>query len=99
MAHAGQLNTAIDLARQAIQMAYTQRPAWLLLARSYIRLGDMRQALIVLNLVPAPPPLGDPLVRECEHVCVCTCMQEKMQAQMSNLRHTFNPPAAKACPV
>ncbi|KAF5835787.1 hypothetical protein DUNSADRAFT_6876 [Dunaliella salina] len=55
--YGGQVQAAVGLARQAIQLAYTLRPAWLLLARCYIRMGELKQALVVLNLVPCPPHL------------------------------------------
>eukprot|EP00200_Dunaliella_tertiolecta_P019446 CAMPEP_0202402262 /NCGR_PEP_ID=MMETSP1128-20130828/4106_1 /ASSEMBLY_ACC=CAM_ASM_000463 /TAXON_ID=3047 /ORGANISM="Dunaliella tertiolecta, Strain CCMP1320" /LENGTH=952 /DNA_ID=CAMNT_0049006267 /DNA_START=179 /DNA_END=3037 /DNA_ORIENTATION=+ len=55
--YGGQVQAAVNLARQAIQLAYTLRPAWLLLARCYIRMGELKQALVVLNLVPCPPHL------------------------------------------
>lgn len=54
---------AAKLARRAIRLRHTLRPAWLLLSRCYVRLGLYSLALITLNVVPPPPPPAPELVR------------------------------------
>lgn len=46
---------AADLARKVIARNDKVRPAWLLLARSLVRLGQHGRALVALNLMPPPP--------------------------------------------
>jgi ChAPs (Chs5p-Arf1p-binding proteins) len=50
-----QVEFAAKLARQALRVAVTTRPAWLTLARCYVKLGLHQLALITLNVVPTPP--------------------------------------------
>lgn len=57
-----QVEVAAKLARRAIRLRHTLRPAWLLLARCYVRLGLYSLALITLNVAPTPPLPGPELV-------------------------------------
>lgn len=50
-----QIETASKLARRAVRMDAGLRPAWLVLARCYVRQNEPGLALITLNIVPTPP--------------------------------------------
>lgn len=60
--YAGQVEMAAKLARRAIRVRHTLRPAWLLLSRCYARLGLYTLSLITLNVVPPPPAPAPELV-------------------------------------
>lgn len=51
----GQPAEAAQLARQALQLNHRCRPAWLLLAQSFIAQQQYAAALVALNVVPTPP--------------------------------------------
>ncbi|MEW5305627.1 MAG: hypothetical protein WDW36_008157 [Sanguina aurantia] len=56
---AQQVETASKLARRALRIDAGLRPAWLVLARCYVRQDEPGLALVTLNIVPTPPtPLG-----------------------------------------
>lgn len=57
--YAEQLEMAIKLTRRAVRLRPSLRPAWILLARAYVRTGLYSLALITLNVAP-PPPLPGP---------------------------------------
>jgi predicted Zn-dependent protease len=57
--YAEQLEMAIKLARRAVRLRPSLRPAWIVLARCYVRMGLYSLALITLNVTP-PPPLPGP---------------------------------------
>ncbi|MEW5305628.1 MAG: hypothetical protein WDW36_008157 [Sanguina aurantia] len=61
---AQQVETASKLARRALRIDAGLRPAWLVLARCYVRQDEPGLALVTLNIVPTPPtPLGKEAVR------------------------------------
>ncbi len=53
-----QLEASLQAATRACRVRPGLRPAWLALARAFVRLGAGGAAMVVLNLVPPPPAPG-----------------------------------------
>lgn len=50
-----QVEAAMKLARRAIRVHHRLRPAWLVLARCYVKVNSLALALVTLNVIPTPP--------------------------------------------
>jgi hypothetical protein len=66
-----QLEMAIRLARRAVRLRPSLRPAWIVLARCYVRMGLYSLALITLNVTPPPPLPGPEQVSACAQASDC----------------------------